>query len=78
MFEIYKILSTIVKYRTKDSMEWGDRCVMQIELINSYLMYLTACGIEFPPQEKEEVFRQFVDLFYFFEKFLEEAKNVEK
>lgn len=78
MFETYEILSTIVKYKTKDPMLWEKRCAAQVQLIESFLKYFTTCGVELPPRQEEEICRRFVDIFYFFEKFLEEAKNVEK
>ena len=78
MFEFYEILSTIVKCKTQDPMLWERRCAAQVQLIKSFLEYLTTCGVELPLQQEEEICRRFVDLFYNFEKFLEEAKNAEK
>jgi hypothetical protein len=78
MFEFYEILSTIVKYKTQDPMLWETRCSAQVQLIESFLKYVTTCGVELPPQQEEEICRRFVDIFYFFEKLLEEAKNTEK
>ena len=59
-------------------MLWEIRCSAQVQLIESFLKYFTTCGVELPPQQEEEICRRFVDIFYFFEKLLEEAKNVEK
>lgn len=78
MFEIYKILSTIVKYRTIEKTLWEDKCAAQTQLVSSFLTYLDKCGIDLPPQEKENICYYFTDLFYDFEKFLKEAKFVEK
>ena len=75
-FNTYKILSTIVKYKT-DSIDGFRSNILQNGIIDYLFQYFEALGIELPQEEKTKISVLLYDTFRDFKNFIKQEETNE-
>lgn len=75
MVELYKILSTLVKYKTEPPVEGYLKYQQQIE--GTLFNYFEALGIQLPQQEKSNIAAKLYGWFIDFQRLIQQKKELE-
>ena len=75
MVELYKLLSTLVKYKTKSTTEYSSQYELQI--IGALFTYFATLGIQLPEQEKNHIMYMLIDQFIDFKRLIQKKEELE-